>query len=592
MKNILFLLIFSLSHILNVVYAQTISVSVSPETQTNKVREPSGDPAYDYAEGWSNPHGFQEVRLLFSSTTTQAGIVTFISDFPTDRIKWHGSAGANMPASVDIPSGVDSVSIWYSIFDDNVVQEPEKNFLLRIDTYDSGSKANSPEDRQILTLGSEDWLWIWSRQNQSRTGVYEFATNRTVTFEIRAGWILYNLDVSPKTQIKSGTLVIPANTESQWLDDPNAVSAASIDISDVSPTIGHIGFEFGTPTHPSVVKIRPNHFNWQGQVVHINTADNPADVNPVVETHPVADPDLVALVRHYWEINKNKPNRGINWLRVLIAFGAERSEDHGGLKPYTVKEAVDSEKIWSGWKPIREELQRLYPDPVTDDPVTDDPVTDDPVVDDPVVDDPVTDDPVVDDPVTDDPVVDDPVTDDPVVDDPVAPTDPKLVRLVRSYYEYNRVYSTNRGRNWLRVLIAFGVERSEDHNGLSPYTVKEARKSEKIWRGWKPIRIELERLYPDQVDTPIRTSVFPNPFNPATTIAYELSESANVTLQIYNVVGQVVQTLVASEAQNAGRYQIRWNGMDDRGMTVSSGIYFYRISIGKFQEVRKLMLLK
>ena len=86
---------------------------------------------------------------------------------------------------------------------------------------------------------------------------------------------------------------------------------------------------------------------------------------------------------------------------------------------------------------------------------------------------------------------------------------------------------------------------------------------------------------------------FPNPFNPDTTIKYDLAESADITLQIYNVLGQVVRTLVASEAQNAGRYQIRWNGMDDRGVPVSSGIYFYQISAdGKFSDVRKLMLLK
>ena len=86
---------------------------------------------------------------------------------------------------------------------------------------------------------------------------------------------------------------------------------------------------------------------------------------------------------------------------------------------------------------------------------------------------------------------------------------------------------------------------------------------------------------------------FPNPFNPDTTIKYELAESADVTLQIYNVLGQAIRTLVASESQPPGRYQIRWNGMDDRGVSVSSGVYFYRISAeGKFHDVRKLMLLK
>ena len=86
---------------------------------------------------------------------------------------------------------------------------------------------------------------------------------------------------------------------------------------------------------------------------------------------------------------------------------------------------------------------------------------------------------------------------------------------------------------------------------------------------------------------------FPNPFNPDTTIKYDLAESADVTLQIYNVLGQVVRTLVASEVQDAGRYQIRWNGMNDRGVPVSSGVYFYQISAdGKFHHVLKLMLLK
>ena len=85
---------------------------------------------------------------------------------------------------------------------------------------------------------------------------------------------------------------------------------------------------------------------------------------------------------------------------------------------------------------------------------------------------------------------------------------------------------------------------------------------------------------------------FPNPFNPETTIGYELAESADVTLQIYNVVGQVVRTLIAAEPQSVGRYQVRWDGIDDRGTPVSSGIYFYQISAGKFQDVRKLMLLK
>lgn len=85
---------------------------------------------------------------------------------------------------------------------------------------------------------------------------------------------------------------------------------------------------------------------------------------------------------------------------------------------------------------------------------------------------------------------------------------------------------------------------------------------------------------------------FPNPFNPETTIKYNVANGGNVSLRIYNVVGQVVKTLVA-EQQNAGRYTVRWNGTDDRGLSVSSGIYFYQITAGSdFQDVKKLMLLK
>jgi hypothetical protein len=84
---------------------------------------------------------------------------------------------------------------------------------------------------------------------------------------------------------------------------------------------------------------------------------------------------------------------------------------------------------------------------------------------------------------------------------------------------------------------------------------------------------------------------YPNPFNPETTIKYNLAEGSSVQLRIYNIVGQVVRTLVA-DRQSAGRYQVRWNGTDDRGVAVSSGIYFYQISAGKFQDVKRLMLLK
>ena len=84
---------------------------------------------------------------------------------------------------------------------------------------------------------------------------------------------------------------------------------------------------------------------------------------------------------------------------------------------------------------------------------------------------------------------------------------------------------------------------------------------------------------------------YPNPFNPETTLKYQLPEAADVKLEVYNVVGQVVRTLVADH-QNAGRYVTQWDATNDNGQPLSSGIYFYHIQAGDFQKTKKMLLLK
>ena len=84
---------------------------------------------------------------------------------------------------------------------------------------------------------------------------------------------------------------------------------------------------------------------------------------------------------------------------------------------------------------------------------------------------------------------------------------------------------------------------------------------------------------------------YPNPFNPATTIKYALPTAADVELTVYNVVGQVVRTLVA-EHQSAGRYVVEWDATNDSGHSLSSGMYFYRLQAGEELEVKKMLLLK
>jgi hypothetical protein len=86
---------------------------------------------------------------------------------------------------------------------------------------------------------------------------------------------------------------------------------------------------------------------------------------------------------------------------------------------------------------------------------------------------------------------------------------------------------------------------------------------------------------------------YPNPFNPETTIKYQLPEAGQVTLEVYNMLGQVVKTLVNNQFQNAGRYTLQWDATNNSGQALSSGVYFYRIIAGgKFQSHKKMLLLK
>jgi hypothetical protein len=84
---------------------------------------------------------------------------------------------------------------------------------------------------------------------------------------------------------------------------------------------------------------------------------------------------------------------------------------------------------------------------------------------------------------------------------------------------------------------------------------------------------------------------YPNPFNAVTCINYQLAQPAFTTIKVYNLSGQLVRTLV-KEKKPAGWYSARWDGRDNSGRAVASGIYFYHLSAGGFLQVRKMLLLK
>jgi len=106
-------------------------------------------------------------------------------------------------------------------------------------------------------------------------------------------------------------------------------------------------------------------------------------------------------------------------------------------------------------------------------------------------------------------------------------------------------------------------------------------------------------FYPEEQDpntTPVAGDIlsvtnFPNPFNPTTTISFDLASESNVNITVYNVKGQKVKQLM-NEQLLVGQHSIEWSGKDTNNKSVSSGIYFYKISAGKSTSMKKMLLLK
>jgi hypothetical protein len=115
-----------------------------------------------------------------------------------------------------------------------------------------------------------------------------------------------------------------------------------------------------------------------------------------------------------------------------------------------------------------------------------------------------------------------------------------------------------------------------------------------FWNPWVVTMSPVEQEQDDFASLPKEYDLrqnYPNPFNPTTVIEYALPKPSPVKIQIYNILGQRVRNLV-DERQEPGYKLINWDGKDDHGNEVSSGIYFYRIVAGDFVKCKKMTLLK
>ncbi len=133
-------------------------------------------------------------------------------------------------------------------------------------------------------------------------------------------------------------------------------------------------------------------------------------------------------------------------------------------------------------------------------------------------------------------------------------------------------------------------------NGTSWDTTRTAIFNE---RGWAFLVLENESdvagVDPIRFITPndyVLKQNYPNPFNPTTTIEYKLPIDKKISVKVYNMMGQLVTTLVDNEFQNAGSHRVIWNGLNDSGVRVATGAYIYSLEWGNYRKTHKMLLLK
>jgi hypothetical protein len=154
-------------------------------------------------------------------------------------------------------------------------------------------------------------------------------------------------------------------------------------------------------------------------------------------------------------------------------------------------------------------------------------------------------------------------------------------------------FTAKNGSNFHAYIEAFPVGTPIAAAPTLPMQTESEAITEKIVQ---PEKINLPEKPETMPEKTVLLTNYPNPFNPETWIPYWLAEDANVTLTIYNTKGQLIRTISLGH-QAAGRYEsksqaIYWDGRNDLGERVVSGVYFYRLTAGDYTATRKLLILK
>ena len=134
----------------------------------------------------------------------------------------------------------------------------------------------------------------------------------------------------------------------------------------------------------------------------------------------------------------------------------------------------------------------------------------------------------------------------------------------------------------------FSKETNSEHELIPAF----GSKSEEVFMGsaFSSVKLSSESaLIPDRF---LLYNNYPNPFNPSTTLRFDLPENSKVSLVVYNLLGESIRTIVNNIDYKPGRFSVEWDGRDNSGFTVPSGVYLIRFETEKYREVKKAILLK
>ncbi len=158
--------------------------------------------------------------------------------------------------------------------------------------------------------------------------------------------------------------------------------------------------------------------------------------------------------------------------------------------------------------------------------------------------------------------------------------------------EYWLFRSLDNGSSWEKCSDNFNFYSNPNYafSVYAPYKMWYICEDSNFWLG------DVQNMTGTGINSTLITletgiSNFPNPFNPSTTISFSIHKKSNVELSIFNIKGQKIKTVI-NESLDIGGYSVSWNGVDDLGKTVGSGVYLYQIKIPSKILTRKMMLLK